>query len=62
MRLEQLERNRTTVKKTTSLSVFNLPSNGPVFHCSVVLEINIGTELVALLYEHEHLFLSLVSV
>ena len=65
MRLEQQEQNRMKVKKKYKPKRYQfacLPLNGPVFHCSVVLEMNIGTELVASLYMHEHLFLSFVSV
>ena len=49
MRLEQLERNRANVKKLQALTLS-------------ILEMNSETELVALLYMHEHLFISLVTI
>ena len=49
MRLEQLERNRANVKKLQALTLS-------------ILEMNSETELVALLYMHENLFISLVTI
>ena len=36
MRLEQLEQNRTRVKKTTSLNVINLPVSVHAANCRIV--------------------------
>ena len=49
MRLEQLERNRANVKKLQALTLS-------------ILEMKSETELVALFYMHEHLFISLVTI
>ena len=49
MRLEQPERNRANVKKLQALTLS-------------ILEMNSETELVALLYMYEHLFISLVTI
>ena len=73
MRLELLERNTgTKVKKLQALTLSICLENCRIVATCLLcysktmelnswLEMNSGTELVTLLYMHEHLFLTLVS-